>query len=52
MQNKNDHLFPLRLARIFLPSADISQMTSFLTIPDGQNAINPGKHCQAGFAYC
>jgi hypothetical protein len=31
---------------------DISQMTSFLPIPNGQNAINSGKHCQAGFAYC
>jgi hypothetical protein len=27
-------------------------MTSFLTIPQGQNATNSGKHCQAGFAYC
>ena len=27
-------------------------MTSFLTIPHGRNAINSGKHCQAGFAYC
>jgi hypothetical protein len=23
-------------------------MTSFLTIPHGQNATNSGKHCQAG----
>jgi len=26
-------------------------MTSFLTIPHGQNATHAGKHCQAGFAY-
>jgi hypothetical protein len=31
--------------------ADISRMTSFLTIPPGRNATYSGKRCQAGFAY-